>query len=813
MSMTIGPIRFLTCGTARTHRRVLALLESIRSVYPEALVTVVTAGRFELPPDVERMRAEEPAERAGLPLEEVFHPDDLVAFAVPFALDALAGRGEVAVLVDSDCLVTNRLRQVEELISDHQVVLATTHHLAQATSRTRLLDQLMVDQEVSPVRLVAFRPDAAQHRDLWRRAMEETVTDAFLRPATVVTDWVIRSLMKSDGVALSAETMVVGLAEYAELATDAGAEVPALLDCGPLWEAIDAAGRDEPGDAGYTGSQLGTLLMDLRVHDIGALADPLRFIEVSESGLHGEVAELTADRFLKDVRRASDPLGLRWAADGEAGFRRWLYETNAAGLTRVAHLYWLMRTDVRETFPEVRWDVTRYRRWNGTRAVAEIGMDLFVDRPFSKPEEPFAPPPTGLGRVARARNAVAWRKNVVKSIVPSVRNSQAPKRGEPKPPRRRPALNVATPFGEPPRELTLAGFLRSNSGLGQATRASFHALEYLGREFSVLDTTDQYLSRNTTDPGIDRHPFGAFGDVNLIHANAAEFAAPLGLFHLRLGGRLNAAMWFWEGAELPGDWLGAFERVDELWVASEFLADVFGQYGRVPVHVVGLAADLPEPGVVDRREFGLEDDEFVFLFVFDAQSVAERKNPVLALEAFTEAFGRERKEVRFIVKTHNLHKMRGSEAKLRTAEARNPRITIVNEYWDREKLLRVMQAADVYVSPHAAEGFGLTLLESMALGTPVIATGYSGNMDFTDEQNSWLLDYRLVRLNHQAGPYPEGTVWARPRLDSIIDAMRSAAADPGMLHTKGVLAHARALEVASIERYAENLDRHLRRLM
>ena len=86
-------------------------------------------------------------------------------------------------------------------------------------------------------------------------------------------------------------------------------------------------------------------------------------------------------------------------------------------------------------------------------------------------------------------------------------------------------------FGSGSDSITLMGLLRSNSGLGQAARASFRALEHLNRPFSVLDTTDQYLSKNTTDPGLDRHPFGAFGELNLIHANAAEFAAPLGLFH------------------------------------------------------------------------------------------------------------------------------------------------------------------------------------------------------------------------------------------------------------------------------------------
>ena len=84
----------------------------------------------------------------------------------------------------------------------------------------------------------------------------------------------------------------------------------------------------------------------------------------------------------------------------------------------------------------------------------------------------------------------------------------------------------------------------------------------------------------------------------------------------------------------------------------------------------------------------------------------------------------------------------------------------------------LMSAADIYVSLHAAEGFGLTLLEAMAVGTPVICTGYSGNMDFTNYENSWLVGYQMMRTDERTGPYPEGSVWASPNLDEAIDVMR-----------------------------------------
>src|SRR5690606_23326643 len=242
------------------------------------------------------------------------------------------------------------------------------------------------------------------------------------------------------------------------------------------------------------------------------------------------------------------------------------------------------------------------------------------------------------------------------------------------------------------------------------------------------DTSERYPSRNSVDPDLSLSRFGAYGDVNLLHSNADELLTLAGdVFKDRLPGRFNAAMWFWETADLPERSQPALDVVDELWVASEYLADVFGQYGKVPVRVVGLAADLPEQREVSRADFGLRDDELVFLFVYDALSAHGRKNPEKALEAFIKAFAPRFEGVRFVLKVSNLNKFPASQRTLKSIVADNPAITLIDEYLTREKVLDLMAVADVYVSLHAAEGFGLTLMEAMALGTPTICTGYSGN--------------------------------------------------------------------------------------
>jgi len=150
---------------------------------------------------------------------------------------------------------------------------------------------------------------------------------------------------------------------------------------------------------------------------------------------------------------------------------------------------------------------------------------------------------------------------------------------------------------------------------------------------------------------------------------------------------------------------------------------------------------------------------------------------------------------------------------LRRYVDRYPAITLVDDYLSRDGVLDLMAAADVYISLHAAEGYGLTMLEAMALGTPVICTGYSGNMEFTSDDNSWLVDYKMVSTVKPTGPYPPGSVWASPDTDSAADLMRLARDQPTEVASKRERAMRDARAAASLPAYATRLDAQLRRVL
>jgi glycosyltransferase involved in cell wall biosynthesis len=76
------------------------------------------------------------------------------------------------------------------------------------------------------------------------------------------------------------------------------------------------------------------------------------------------------------------------------------------------------------------------------------------------------------------------------------------------------------------------------------------------------------------------------------------------------------------------------------------------------------------------------------------------------------------------------------------------------------------------VSLHRAEGFGLTLAEAMAIGKPAIATGYSGNVDFMNSENSYLVDYTIGRVGPECEIYPPEGEWAEPSVEHAAELMR-----------------------------------------
>ena len=342
------------------------------------------------------------------------------------------------------------------------------------------------------------------------------------------------------------------------------------------------------------------------------------------------------------------------------------------------------------------------------------------------------------------------------------------------PPRPRPSV-VATP-GRRPFGVNLVGYLDADLGLGVAARRMQHALEAAG----VPTATVSYdrTSSNLRSPS-------AGGTARPFHANLLLITPDqLPLFVDDVGadflaGHHNIGLWYWESDVLTPQQESAFAFVDEVWAATTYLRDVFARAGRVPVSLVPspLVFDDPAVGPSDRSRLGL-DDRFTFLFSFDFLSVVERKNPLGLLEAYQRAFGPD-DGTRLIIKSINGHVFPQERERLMDAVADRPDV----EVWDRllpaADRLALVAAADCYVSLHRSEGLGLTMAEAMAVGTPVIATAYSGNLDFMDDRSALLVPCTEVEV----GPgqyYPAQGHWAEPDLGRAAELMARVREDSAL---------------------------------
>jgi glycosyltransferase involved in cell wall biosynthesis len=164
---------------------------------------------------------------------------------------------------------------------------------------------------------------------------------------------------------------------------------------------------------------------------------------------------------------------------------------------------------------------------------------------------------------------------------------------------------------------------------------------------------------------------------------------------------------------------------------------------------------------------------------FDANSTIARKNPYGAIKAFEEAFGAGRTDVVLVVKVVNLASYPIVQKDLRRHMERLGGILIETDMAAGE-IAALIKYADVYVSMHRSEGFGLGLAEAMYYGRPVIATGNSGNMDFMNAANSCLVGYTsmVVHRNELSDNptamalYQPGNLWVDPNVSQAAHLMR-----------------------------------------
>jgi glycosyltransferase involved in cell wall biosynthesis len=309
--------------------------------------------------------------------------------------------------------------------------------------------------------------------------------------------------------------------------------------------------------------------------------------------------------------------------------------------------------------------------------------------------------------------------------------------------------NADKPFG-----LNIYGFAYGELGIGEDLRMAVECCEAAGIAYHVVNV-DAGGARQA-----DLHLKGKVSeDTELPPYNTNLFCLPAfdtaSRVFMQKGpavfeGYRNIGWWPWELAVFPKTWKPyAFELVDEVWASSQFLYDMYKQSTDKPVKLVPLAVSVARMKPYPRKHYGLPEKKFLFLYIFDFNSSVARKNPIAAVQAFKQAFKPTDNTVGLVLKTMNT-KPNNSEWQAFFKECQtDKRIQLITETLERPEVLGLINACDAYVSLHRAEGFGRTLAEAMLLGKPVIATNYSGNVDFMSDCDGITVDYKLIPICDQ----------------------------------------------------------------
>lgn len=328
-----------------------------------------------------------------------------------------------------------------------------------------------------------------------------------------------------------------------------------------------------------------------------------------------------------------------------------------------------------------------------------------------------------------------------------------------------PAGVLARPFG-----INIFGPFAATSGLGTAARNFVRAIAASGIPYALHPfDVSRALPRITT---AERARLPAYR-VNLFLANADQVARVVALYPpAHFNDYYNIAVWAWELANFRSDWFTAFAPLDEVWVNSAFEQESIAAFAPVPVHKIRIpVAHVPQDAQAARALFGIPADRLVFLVAFDVGSTSARKNPRMVVEAFREAFPAD-ENVFLVIKFHSSALEPGVTRDIaRALKGANNVLVIADRLTDHD-MLQLQAACDCFVSAHRSEGFGLNLAEFMAAGKPVIATNYSGNLEFFDSSTGYPIEYRLVEVEREAGPYMPFAVWAEPDRDSLIAQLR-----------------------------------------
>ena len=356
--------------------------------------------------------------------------------------------------------------------------------------------------------------------------------------------------------------------------------------------------------------------------------------------------------------------------------------------------------------------------------------------------------------------------------------------------------------------LAYYGWVFDASGYGNAARGYLHALHRAGINLSVVDLAGR--PRQVSDPLVESLVGRKLdADFHLFHGIPPQWsrhAFPL---------RNVIAMTVWETETMPSHWRPALNHALEVWLPSEFNSAVFTRALDRPVfklpHVSMPAPTASAPTADAIPEWGIRKDDFVFYSIFEWQ---DRKGPREMIEAFLRAFPSEPNAV--LVLKSNSGAAGAAQATLGEVRHRvnsAARVEVRCEGWSEPQIASLHERGNCYVSLHRGEGWNLPLFDATSQGKPVIATGYSGPMEYLDATAHLLVRHQLGPVRQRYAYYLPSMRWAEPDLAHAAELMQRVLSERDEAARRATVYAKHLRTTFSLERIGAAAHQHLLHLL
>lgn len=277
------------------------------------------------------------------------------------------------------------------------------------------------------------------------------------------------------------------------------------------------------------------------------------------------------------------------------------------------------------------------------------------------------------------------------------------------------------------------------------------------------------LTRQRVDPG-----------RSVLYQHAMAY-----LWNLDAHGRYRVGRTMFETDRIPDGWAERCNALDEVWVPTHFNRETFAAAGveadKLRVMPPGVDTELFRPGALALQI--PQARRFNFLSVFDFQ---DRKGMDILLRAYVNEFKAD-EDVALILKvSRHTDPLADPEAQLAYFVEREvgrklehaPPIILLQGFIPQIDVAGLYAAADAFVLSSRGEGYGRPYLEALSCGLPVIATRWSGQLDFLNNENSYLIDIEGLAPASVGEETFAGHLWAEPSVEHLRQLMREVYSHP-----------------------------------